>query len=86
MSIATPSASVTAARYAPRIRSAGTPTITARMAPAVPAATRAKKKSAFDFSIRSPATTPPTPAKANCPRLTLPDHPVRTTRDRAMIP
>ena len=86
VSIATPRARVTAARYAPRIRSAGIPTITARTAPATPAAARLTKKSTLAFSIRLPAMTPPTPAKANCPRLTLPDHPVRTTREMAMMP
>ena len=86
MSIATPSASVTAARYAPRMRSAGIPTITASTAPATPAAARLRKRSTLAFSIRSPASTPPTPAKANCPRLTLPDQPVRTTSEMAMMP
>jgi hypothetical protein len=83
---ATPSASVTAARYAPGMRRAGKPTMTASMAPATPAAARQRKKSTLYLAIRSPATTPPTPAKANWPRLTLPDQPVSTTSDRAMIP
>ena len=68
------------------MRSAGIPTITARRAPAAPAAARLKKRSALAFSMSSPASTPPTPAKANWPRLTLPDQPVRTTSEMAMIP
>ncbi len=44
------------------------------------------KKSRLDFSMRSPAITPPIPAKANWPRLTFPDQPDRHTSETATIP
>ena len=72
--------------YMGLIRSAGAPSTSPMAPPAAAAAPSAAKRSRLSLTMRLPATTAPTPTMAYWPRLTVPDHPERTTRERATTP
>ena len=82
----TAKARVATARNRPWMRRAGMPTRTAAAAPTRVAARTASRKSAPACTSRLALTAAPRPTNANWPRLICPAHPVRTTRETAMIP
>ena len=82
VSMVTAAARVTTASWAPRMRSAGSPTITPATL-AMPAATRSEIGNGRPVPI-SDSMRPATPAKAVWAREICPTIPVSTTSDRAM--